>query len=164
MEKTLSELIREYKDGGKRNFEKIAETGDILLFLTDHTSGKLQRFLTNSDYDHVAMVIRLNGDLMVFEANHDVGMLRSGPYPEYLKKRILGNRGHLSNLETGRCLARMGKKTGVHVFLAHLSQHNNCPDLALSTVSQILDQQSVRLEQDLFLHLTRPSDTVSFSL
>ena len=103
-------------------------------------------------------------DVMVFEANHDVGMLRSGPYPEYLKKRILGNRGHLSNLETGRCLARMGKKTGVHVFLAHLSQHNNCPDLALSTVSQILDQQSVRLEQDLFLHLTRPSDTFSFTL
>ena len=105
-----------------------------------------------------------NADLMVLESNHDVTMLRNGPYPDYLKKRIMGNRGHLSNLDTGRCLARIGKKTGMHVFLAHLSQHNNCPDLALSTVQQVLDRQGVRLEQDLFLHLTHPSDTVSFTL
>jgi len=105
-----------------------------------------------------------NADLMVLESNHDVTMLRNGPYPDYLKKRIMGNRGHLSNLDTGRCLARIGKKAGMHVFLAHLSQHNNCPDLALSTVQQVLDRQGVRLEQDLFLHLTHPSDTVSFSL
>ena len=103
-------------------------------------------------------------DVMVFESNHDVAMLRSGPYPEYLKKRILGTRGHLSNLETGRCLARMGKKSGMHVFLAHLSQHNNCPELALSTVEKVLEQQGTRLDQDLFLHLAHPSDTVSFSL
>lgn len=103
-------------------------------------------------------------DVMVFESNHDVAMLRSGPYPEYLKKRILGTRGHLSNLETGRCLARMGKKSGMHVFLAHLSQHNNCPDLALSTVEKVLEQQGTRLDQDLFLHLAHPCDTVSFSL
>lgn len=103
-------------------------------------------------------------DVMVFESNHDVAMLRSGPYPEYLKKRILGTRGHLSNLETGRCLARMGKKSGMHVFLAHLSQHNNCPDLALSTVEKVLEQQGTRLDQDIFLHLAHPCDTVSFAL
>ena len=101
---------------------------------------------------------------MVFESNHDVAMLRNGPYPEYLKKRILSNRGHLSNLDTGRCLARMGKKPGMHVFLAHLSQHNNCPELAMSTVGQVLDRQGVRLEQDVYLHLAHPSDTVSFAL
>ena len=103
-------------------------------------------------------------DVMVFESNHDVAMLRNGPYPEYLKKRILSNRGHLSNLDTGRCLARMGKKPGMHVFLAHLSQHNNCPELAMSTVGQVLDRQGIRLEQDVYLHLAHPSDTVSFAL
>lgn len=103
-------------------------------------------------------------DVMVFEANHDLAMLRDGPYPEYLKKRILGTRGHLSNLETGRCLARMEKKTGMHVFLAHLSQHNNCPELAMSTVQQVLDRQGCRCEQDLFLHLAHPNSTVSFAL
>jgi phosphoribosyl 1,2-cyclic phosphodiesterase len=103
-------------------------------------------------------------DVMVFESNHDVAMLRNGPYPEFLKRRILGNRGHLSNLETGRCLARMGKKPGMHVFLAHLSQHNNNPELALSTVEQVLDQKGCRLDQDLFLHLAKPDNTVSFVL
>ncbi len=103
-------------------------------------------------------------DVMVFESNHDVAMLRNGPYPEHLKKRILGTRGHLSNLETARCLARMKKKCGMHVFLAHLSQHNNCPDLALSTVGKVLEQQGTRLDQDLFLHLAHPSETVSFTL
>ena len=103
-------------------------------------------------------------DVLVFESNHDVALLRNGPYPEYLKKRILGTRGHLSNLETGRCLSRMGKKTGMHVFLAHLSQHNNRPDLALSTVATVLEQQGCRPEQDLFLHLAQPAQTVSFKL
>jgi len=103
-------------------------------------------------------------DVMVFEANHDLAMLRDGPYPEYLKKRILGTRGHLSNLDTGRCLARMKKKTGMHVFLAHLSQHNNCPELAMSTVRQTLDRQGCRCDHDLFLHLTHPGTTVSFTL
>lgn len=56
------------------DFERIAETGDILLFLTDHTAGKIQRFLTGSSYDHVAMVIKLHGDLMVFEANQGDGV------------------------------------------------------------------------------------------
>ena len=105
-----------------------------------------------------------HSDVIVLEANHDLAMLRNGPYPEYLKRRILGNRGHLSNLDTGRCLARMAKKQGMHVFLAHLSQHNNCPDLALSTVEQVLERQGVRCGQDLHLHLTHPGTTVSFSL
>lgn len=103
-------------------------------------------------------------DVMVFESNHDIAMLRAGPYPEYLKKRILSNRGHLSNLDTGRCLARMEKKSGMHVFLAHLSQHNNCPELAMSTVQQVLDHQGCRCGQDLFLHLAQPTQTVSFTL
>lgn len=103
-------------------------------------------------------------DVMVFESNHDVEMLQKGPYPEYLKKRILGTRGHLSNLETGRCLARMGKKRGMHVFLAHLSQQNNCPEIALSTVEQVLERQDCRPGQDLFLHLAHPCETVSFAL
>lgn len=103
-------------------------------------------------------------DVMVFESNHDVLMLRNGPYPEYLKKRILGNRGHLSNLDAGRCLARMRKKPGSHIFLAHLSQHNNCPELALDTVGQALDRQGVRVGQDIFLHLAHPCETVSYSL
>ena len=101
-------------------------------------------------------------DVMVFESNHDLGMLNVGPYPYPLKQRILSNKGHLSNSDTGRCLARMERKRGMHVFLAHLSRHNNHPDLALATVSQLLDKQGCAVGSDLYLHVTKPDATVSF--
>lgn len=70
-------------------------------------------------------------DLLVAEANHDPGMLMDGPYPPYLKQRILGERGHLSNAACAQLARGSGAKT---VVLAHLSAENNCPALALETV------------------------------
>lgn len=76
--------------------------------------------------------------LLLCEANHDVDWLRSGPYPYYLKQRILGDKGHLSN-EAGAELAlkcvEQGAKT---VILAHLSAQNNTPTRALSVVGSAL--------------------------
>ena len=73
-------------------------------------------------------------DALLLEANHDVNMLQVGPYPYYLKQRILGDRGHLSNENTGRLLCRIlhdGLKT---VLLGHLSKENNLPELAYESV------------------------------
>lgn len=73
-------------------------------------------------------------DGMVLESNHDVGMLRNGPYPEFLKRRIRGPMGHLSNSESAVALrALLGPSTRA-VLLGHLSQRNNTEDLALRTV------------------------------
>jgi phosphoribosyl 1,2-cyclic phosphodiesterase len=78
--------------------------------------------------------------LIVIEANHDVHMLKSGPYPDHLKRRVLSNRGHLSNDDCGRFLQRcLGKSsTAKTVWLAHLSATNNRPALAVSTVQSRL--------------------------
>ena len=70
-------------------------------------------------------------DLAVLEANHDVETLRSGPYPLYLKQRILGDHGHLSNQACAGLVARAQART---VVLAHLSAENNTPRLALEAV------------------------------
>lgn len=73
-------------------------------------------------------------DALLLEANHDVNMLQVGPYPYYLKQRILGERGHLSNENSGRLLCRIlhdGLKT---VLLGHLSKENNLPELAYESV------------------------------
>lgn len=70
-------------------------------------------------------------DLLLAEANHDPDLLTSGPYPYYLKQRILGERGHLSNAACAALAAKSGAKT---VILAHLSAENNTPSLALSAV------------------------------
>jgi phosphoribosyl 1,2-cyclic phosphodiesterase len=73
-------------------------------------------------------------DAMVLESNHDERMLRNGPYPEFLKARIRGPQGHLSNSESAKALrALLGPNTRA-VLLGHLSQRNNTEELALETV------------------------------
>ena len=73
-------------------------------------------------------------DALLLEANHDVNMLQVGPYPYYLKQRILGNRGHLSNENAGKLLSRIVHDNLKHIFLGHLSRENNMPALAYEAV------------------------------
>lgn len=79
-------------------------------------------------------------DVLVLEANHDPDLLRQGTYPWPLKQRILSNRGHLSNSDAAWALVRM-KHRPKNVFLAHLSQENNRPQVARETVCTILERQ-----------------------
>ena len=83
-------------------------------------------------------------DVMVLEANHDPGMLRQGSYPWPLKRRILSNRGHLANSDAAWALVRLNRRPR-QVFLAHLSEENNRPELAQETVQSILAQQGVEI-------------------
>ena len=78
-------------------------------------------------------------DVLFLEANHDVNMLQVGSYPYYLKQRILGNRGHLSNENSGRLLSRVLHDNLKKVILGHLSQENNLPELAYETVRMEID-------------------------
>lgn len=71
---------------------------------------------------------------LLIEANHDVNMLQVGPYPYYLKKRILGERGHLSNELSGQLLSRILNDDMQAIVLGHLSKENNLPELAYETV------------------------------
>ena len=73
-------------------------------------------------------------DAVVIEANHDVRMLQTGPYPYPLKQRILGDRGHLSNENCGRLLCRILHDGMKHIVLGHLSKENNIPELAYEAV------------------------------
>ncbi len=73
-------------------------------------------------------------DALLIEANHDVNMLQVGPYPYYLKQRILGERGHLSNENSGRLLSRIIHDKLQAIVLGHLSKENNLPELAYEAV------------------------------
>lgn len=79
-------------------------------------------------------------DALIFEANHDVEMLRRGSYPQSTKKRILGERGHLSNVDAALALSRIITENTRYITLAHLSEENNKPDLAYATVCHQLEQ------------------------
>ena len=100
-------------------------------------------------------------DVLVLESNHDMDMLENGPYPWHLKRRILSNRGHLSNFDAGWTLARLERKPSMQVFLAHMSQKNNDPELAMETVSTILTQQGCKLGSEIELYRTYPDRIVS---
>lgn len=81
------------------------------------------------------IVSKLKGlDAILLEANHDVHMLEVGPYPYYLKKRVLGDRGHLSNELSGRLLCDILHDSLKNVVLGHLSKENNYAELAYETV------------------------------
>ena len=75
----------------------------------------------------------LGADLAVLESNHDIGMLRTGPYPYALKRRILSDCGHLSNVACAEMLPTLFENGTKHFMLAHLSRENNTPDIARQT-------------------------------
>ena len=79
-------------------------------------------------------------DALVLESNHDVRMLETGPYPYYLKRRILSDHGHLSNDNAGRLLNHILHDNMRHILLGHLSKENNYEELAYETVKLEIDQ------------------------
>lgn len=87
-------------------------------------------------------------DYLVIEANHDKEMLRQGPYPQYLKDRISGPNGHLSNEECAKALAEHASQKLKRVWLCHLSEENNHPELARKTVEQILRSYGIIVGKD----------------
>ncbi len=90
-----------------------------------------------------------NCDILMVESNHDRNLLKMGRYPIHLKKRIMGNWGHLSNEDAAEVIKKSaGKENGI-IVLGHMSRENNFPELAYTTVSNILkeaDLDSLRLE------------------
>lgn len=123
-----------------------------------------QKCTIATDLGFVTPVVRqaLRGSGMVaLEANHDLAMLTNGAYPWPLKRRIMSNRGHLSNCDAGWALARY-TAAGTRIFLAHLSRENNRPDLAYQTVTDILRREGYT-SRDIAVRLTCPDQTVSWT-
>lgn len=115
-----------------------------------------------TDLGHVTDEVRraVEGcDLLVCEANHDEDWVRSGPYPYYLKRRVLGEYGHLSN-EAGAELAAFAVEHGTKtVVLAHLSQTNNTPVRAYETAAHRLLAMDCDPERDISLTVA-PANTL----
>ena len=80
-------------------------------------------------------------DAVLLESNYDPDMLANGPYPDFLKERIAGPAGHISNFEAAELLLGSASKRMKWVCLGHLSQDNNTPKLALATHRRILGKR-----------------------
>ena len=109
-----------------------------------------------TDIGHVTDEVRAGiaeSDILLLEANHDVEMLRNGSYPWSLKKRILGDRGHLCNQVSGELLAEVMCGKMRYVFLGHLSDENNRPRLAFDTVETILAKNKIEVGRHIHMDL-----------
>ena len=108
-------------------------------------------------------VERLTGcNALILEANHDIHMLQVGAYPYILKRRILGERGHLSNDNSGKLLCSIYHEGLKHVVLGHLSKENNYPDLAFETVKYELQQFKPDILESLNLSVAERDEPSSF--
>jgi len=107
------------------------------------------------------VVERLKGcDATILESNHDINMLQVGPYPWALKQRIKSRKGHLSNDKVAEYLAQAFDGKARQVLLAHLSEKNNHPDLALLSAQRALESRSTLGCSQTRLEVCRP-DRVS---
>jgi phosphoribosyl 1,2-cyclic phosphodiesterase len=112
-----------------------------------------------TDLGHVSgpVLAQLRGaDLIVLESNHDVEMLRRGPYPEFLKTRILGPTGHLSNEQAADAALEAASGRTQWLWLAHLSAQNNRPSVARRVVESRLDAAKVQTVRVQVLDRYRP--------
>ena len=101
-----------------------------------------------TDIGHVTTDIEnglLGCDAVILESNHDVELLRMGPYPYDLKQRILSRHGHLSNPDSAAFAARLCANGTRALMLAHLSQENNTPDLALSECLSAVGDDGIQI-------------------
>lgn len=118
--------------------------GVCFCLITDvgHITDEMHDFIGRANY-------------LVLEANHSVEMLLQGHYPQYLKERILGPNGHLSNDACGEALAQYATQQLRHVWLCHLSEENNHPELARKTIEQILRNYGIVAGKDFELEVLR---------
>lgn len=151
-EGTISALEENGTINGKFPFEIMPPEGvvigDMLVksFRTPHDSNEScgyaikmpdgQKVAVATDIGHMTEEIMKNlkgASLVMLESNHDEGMLRNGPYPYYLKRRILSDVGHLSNNSCADAVTELLRNGTARFFLGHLSKENNFPDLAYQT-------------------------------
>jgi len=126
------------------------------------------KFCLMTDVGHVTeemgqMIGQAN--YLVIEANYDTEMLKAGTYPAHLKVRIMGLGGHLSNADCAQALAENATSELRHVWLCHLSEENNHPELARKTVEQVLRSYGLVVGADFKLDvLKRTMPTGVFEL
>lgn len=118
---------------------------------TSQSSGSKCTYLTDTGFITELIYEAVKGsNSLILEANHDLEMLEKSTYPYRLKQRILGTLGHLSNDTAGKFLTSL-QRLPEHVMLAHLSEKNNKPELALATVRNILNSNQRLQETEIFV-------------
>lgn len=159
--------IGDVKSFGSLDVETFGVSHDAAepMFYVFHYGDQKLALITDTGYvsDRMKGIIKGAGSF-VFESNHDMNMLRMGRYPWNVKRRILGDEGHVSNVDAGLALADIIQDSQANVYLAHLSLDNNMKDLARMTVQQTLEEKGVEVGKQVKLFDTDPVKPTALSL
>ncbi|WP_100486604.1 MBL fold metallo-hydrolase [Sporolactobacillus pectinivorans] len=147
------------KKFGNLDIESFSVSHDAAdpMFYIVHDDDRKLTLLTDLGYvsEHIKGLIR-DSDAYIMEANHDTEMLMMGRYPWSVKRRILGDTGHISNDESGIALTEVLGNRTKKIYLAHLSRDNNMKELARMSVGQKLESVGLKMGRDLSLFDTDP--------
>ncbi len=95
---------------------------------------------------------------IVLESNHDIGLLQAGKYPAFLKRRILSNKGHLSNDAAGQAAVALAKQGTRQIILGHLSAENNRESIARQAVCEQLEREGAVIGRDVCVHVAHKAE------
>ncbi|AXI11022.1 MBL fold metallo-hydrolase [Oceanobacillus sp. 143] len=141
--------MEEVKSFGDMEIESFGVSHDAAepMFYTFRHSGKKVALVTDLGYvsERIKKTVE-DADAYIFEANHDVEMLRMGRYPWSVKRRILGDSGHVSNEDSGLALSEIISNRTKRIYLAHLSLDNNMKDLARLSVDGVLKERGIGID------------------
>lgn len=119
-------------------------------------------YITDTGYiNHKYFKLLENKNIYLFESNHDIEMLNNGPYPAWLKKRVLSDTGHLSNISAGVYLSKFIGKNTKKVILMHLSETNNTPDIALKTVKETFKEYDINFKNIICAYQNEISEVIN---
>lgn len=152
--------------------DKVVTIGDIdvLSFIVSHDAIQPQfyafekakkQFVMLTDTGYVSDRLRSqlkNASAYLIESNHEIEMLRYGPYPWSVKQRILGDRGHLSNEDGALAMADLIGNNTKEIYLGHLSRDNNTKQLAMASMEDILRHRNFGVNEDFYLYMTDPTE------
>lgn len=119
--------------------------GSVGFLINDGNSNLV--YITDTGYINKTYLNKIvNKNVYILESNHDINMLMTGPYPYILKQRVLSDKGHLSNETAGIYLNKLIGKNTKKIVLAHLSEINNTPEIALKTVKSYINDDNIIIE------------------
>ena len=103
-------------------------------------------YITDTGYINRKYLNKMIGkDMYIIESNHDEVMLMDGPYPRFLKERVISDKGHLSNKTTAKYLKKIIGSNTKNIILAHLSEQNNTEELALQTIKEEIKDNKINI-------------------
>lgn len=121
-------------------FRSYHDAIDPMCFSFTYRESKIGFATDLGVYDDYITEHLSGSNILYLEANHDIKMLEAGPYPYYLKQRILSNLGHLSNDASSQLIEEVYHEELYHIILAHLSHENNHPDIAYITAERMIEK------------------------